>query len=229
MSHFDERMEWSLEMQRRYAIPVYKNYWALSDEQITEVDDAGTEETAAKKIDASGIDKIVEPSTGVRHIAQRFRTPERFGSGELVDPDFSLRVSSYTDRQTEYDKLLNAYRNGGNVPKIYTFGVAADVSKSQSRETGFKAFYFIDLHAFLKQFESGHIQPCSCYPNGDGSEALYFDIGDLREQGVIQDEISGGVLSSCWRDCDTASEFPNAPGVKTTGQLNLCDLDGGEA
>lgn len=222
-----DRMNWSLKMQERFAIPIYKNYWSISEAQITEVDAHAETEEAAQKIDASGIDKVVEPDTGVRHVAQRFRTlTER--DGQILEPDFSIRISSYTDQDTEYDKLLNAYRNGGNVPKIYTFGVGASVSKQDCLQSGFKDFYFLDLHRFLKLFDQSHIDPCGSYPNGDGSKALYFDIQQLRDTDIIRTEISGNVLASCWNGCNVSNDFPTAPGIKTTGQLNLFDFGGDE-
>jgi len=221
-------MNWALEMQKRFAIPIYKHYWALSDAQITEVDAHAETEEAAQKIDASGIDKVVEPETGVRHVAQRFRTLGEGEGGQILEPDFSVRVSTYSDQETEYDKLLNAHRNGGNVPKIYTFGVGASTSKQDCLRSGFKDFYFLDLHRFLELFDRGHIQACASHPNDDGSKGLYFDIEQLRDTDTIQAEISGSVLASCWNGSNATNGFPTAPGIKTTGQLNLCDFGGGE-
>lgn len=224
---FNDRMNWSLQMQKRFAIPVYKNYWSISESQITEVDAHAEDEQAAQKIDASGIDKMVEPDTGVRHLAQRFRTlSER--DGQIFDPDFSIRTSTYNDKETEYDKLLNAYRNGGNVPKIYTFGIGASVSKTDCLDSGFKDFYFLDLHRFLKLLDQAQIEACASYPNGDGSKALYFKIEELRDTEIVRTEISGNVLASCWNGRNVSNDFPTAPGIKTTGQLNLCDFGGGE-
>lgn len=222
-SGFDDRDKWALEMQSRYAVDIYCEYWAIPESDVTEVDQLRGDEVAAKLLDTQGgTDKVVTPSTGIRHIAQRFRTRDR----EFGDPDFSIRVSSYSDKDTEYDKIMNAFRNGGNVPQIYSFGIADGYTKSEGLENGFYSFHFIDFPRFLQLFDSGHIQPIACYANGDGSEALYFNIDDLRQKHAVTQTISGDVLESAWADRQTSDEFPTAPGVKTTGQVELFDFGG---
>lgn len=213
-----------MKMQERFAIPIYKEYWSLSDEEITEVDIHAETEHAALEMDMSGIDKIVKPLTGVRHIAQRFRTLSEIKGGRVVDPDFSIRTSTYGDEDTEYDKLMNAHRNGGQVPKVYTFGIGAAVSKSDCLESGFKDFYFLKLPRFLKLVDHGKVKACQSHPNGDGTKALYFEIQDLRDNRIIQNEISGSVLTSCWDGGDTSDDFPTAPGIKNTGQVKISDF-----
>lgn len=224
---FVGRKSWSLKMQKQFAIPIYKQYWCVSEGDITEVDSHAEDEIAAREIDASGIDKMIRPETGVRHIAQRFRTLSELEGGVIQEPDFSIRISTYSEQDTEYDKLLNSHRNGGQIPKIYTFGITAATTQHESLQTGFKEFYFFKLPRFLKLFDQGHITACAAYPNGDGSKALYFDIQDLRDNHIIQDSLSSSVLSSAWSDKGVSDDFPTAPGIKNTGQLNLCDFDGG--
>lgn len=224
---FDERDRWALKMQSKYALPIYRQYWAIENSDITEVDELGKRETAAKVIDADGgADKVVTPETGIRYVAQRFRTRSKNKDGHVFDPDFSIRTSTYSDSKTEYDKLLNAYRNGGNVPAIYTFGVGDGVTQAECLNKGFREFYFLKLPRFLRRVDGGHLTPVASYGNGDGSEALYYDLDDLRDQSVVQHSVSGGVLRSAWRDDTTSNGFPTAPGIKNTGQLNLCDFGG---
>jgi hypothetical protein len=43
---------------------------------------------------------------------------------------------------------------------------------------------------------------------------------------VVQDSISGDVLRSVWNDGTTSNEFPTAPGIKTTGQVELFGFGG---
>lgn len=226
--NLEGRKSWSLKMQERFAIDIYKAYWCISEEQITEVDAYAEHEEAAMAIDASGIDKVVEPATGVRHIAQRFRTLREFKNGKVIDPDFSIRISTYGGHETEYDKLLNAYRNNGNVPKIYTFGIGASVSKEDCLQSGFKDFYFLKLERFLKLLDSNKLQASSSRDNKDGSKGLYFHIQDLRDNYIIQDEISGSVLASCWNGDRPSDDFPTAPGIKNTGQVKISDFGGGD-
>jgi len=219
---FDDRDRWALKMQAEYAVPIYREYWAVGDDDITEVDKCGKTEDAARVFDTmGGTDKAITPSTGMRHVAQRFRTRTQSDDGYVYSTDFSIRTSSYTGADTEYDKLLNAYRNDGNVPAIYSFGVADAFNKPDALEAGFRDFYFLDLERFLKLVDNNQLEPVSCYPNGDGSEALYFSVDSLRDTGIIRDEIHGDVLSSAWRGVQTSNEFATAPGVKTTGQVDL--------
>jgi hypothetical protein len=219
---FDDRDGWALKMQAQYALPIYREYWAIGGDDITEVDELGKTETAAKVMDCDGgADKVVTPATGIRYVAQRFRTRSESDDGYLYDPDFSIRTATYSDQDTEYDKLLNAHRNGGNVPAIYTFGVGDGVSYGECLDKGFREFYFLNLPRFLKLVDAGHLTPVASYPNGDGSEALYYDVDDLHDHNVVQDSVSGDVLRSAWRDDTTSNEFPTAPGIKTTGQVEL--------
>ena len=219
---FEDRDEWALKMQAKYAVPIYREYWAVNNEQITEVDKCGKTEDAARVFDTmGGTDKAITPSTGMRHVAQRFRTRTQADDGYVYSTDFSIRTSSYTGADTEYDKLLNSYRNDGNVPAIYSFGVADGFDKQEALGSGFRDFYFLDLERFLKLVDNNQLEPVSCYPNGDGSEGLYFSVDSLRDNGIIRDEIHGDVLSSAWRNVQTSNEFPTAPGVKTTGQVDL--------
>jgi hypothetical protein len=221
---FDERDNWASEMQQRYAVPVYREYWNVSAEKVTEVDELGKTEAAARVLDADGgTDKVIRPSTGIRHVAQRFRKRSKNGT-QVYDPDFSIRTSTYTDADTEYDKMLNAWRNGGNVPAIYTFGVGDGTTREQCLQRGFRDFYFLDNHRFLKLVDDGYLQPVACYGNGDGSEGLYFAVSDLADAGVIRDTVTGQVLASAWREGQTSNKFPTAPGVKTTGQVDLFEF-----
>lgn len=224
---FDDRDRWALNMQRRFAMAVYQEYWNVGSEKITEVDELSKTETAAAMLDADGgTDKVVRPATGIRHVAQRFRKRNKDGS-TVYDPDFSIRTSTYSEAKTEYDKMLNAYRNGGNVPAIYAFGVGDGTSRKQCLRRGFSEFHFLDNQRFLKLVDAGHLQPIACYGNGDGSEALYYSIESLRDHGVIEDTVAGSVLKSAWEDHETSNNFPTAPGIKTTGQVDLLDFGGG--
>lgn len=221
-SGFDDRDDWALKMQAQYALPIYQEYWAIGNDKITEVDELGKTETAAKVMDADGgADKVVTPATGIRYVSQRFRTRSESENGYVYDTDFSIRTATYSDQDTEYDKLMNAHRNGGNVPAIYTFGIGDGFSRPECLDKGFREFYFLKLKRFLKMVDGGHLTAVASNPNGDGSKALYYSVDDLHDQNVVQDSVSGDVLRSAWRDSTTSNEFPTAPGIKATGQVEL--------
>ena len=220
-----DRDKWAIQMQTLYAIPVYAKYWSVDESEILEVDQCRETEKTAQILDSDGgTDKVVRPSTGIRHIAQRFRTrSEKYGN-----PDFSIRTSTYSDVDTEYDKLLNAHRNGGNVPAIYSFGIGAGVNKSECKQRGFAAIHFLDLPKFLQHVDNNQLSAIAQYEKDDGSEALYYSIDDLRRFGVINDSIQGDVLSSAWEDRQLSDDFPTAPGIDNTGQLDLMDFGGSQ-
>lgn len=219
------RDNWAIQMQTLYAIPVYAKYWRVDEAEILEVDQCRQTEKTAQILDSDGgTDKVVRPETGIRHIAQRFRTQdEKYGN-----PDFSIRTSTYSGVETEYDKLMNAYRNNGNIPAIYSFGIGAGVTQSECLQRGFAAVHFIDLPSFLNRVDNNDIEAIGRFRNGDGSEALYYNIDQLRRYGVINDSIHGDVLSSAWEDRALSDEFPTAPGIDNTGQLDLMDFGGGD-
>jgi len=220
----DDRDQWAIKMQAKYAIPVYAAYWRVNEEDILEVDQCRETEKTAQILDADGgTDKVVQPDTGIRHIAQRFRTQH-----EKWSTDFSIRTSTYSDADTEYDKLLNAHRNGGNVPAIYSFGVGAATTKAGCLDRGFSAIHFIDLPKFLNRVDNNDLEAVSKQSNKDGSAALYYTVDSLRRYGVINDSISGDILASAWLDSSVSDDFPTAPGIDSTGQLDLFEFGGGK-
>jgi hypothetical protein len=224
----DARDSWAMKMQQRYAVPVYHEYWDIDDTDIVEVDKRAEREKAARVFDTDGgTDKAVTPSTGMRHVAQRFRTRAQSDTGYVYETDFSIRSHTYSSQDTEYDKLMNAWRHDGNVPSIYTFGITNAFQRTDALESGFKDFYFIDLRGFLDAVDSGRLDAVSAHGNGDGSRALYFSVDSLREAGLIRDEIHDEVLKSAWHEQETSDDFPTAPGVGTDNQMDLNSFNSG--
>lgn len=181
---FEDRMGWSLDMQKRHAISIYKNHWDLK--RVIEVDELGDAGDAQMQaLDYSGIDKILITTNGYPiHIAQRFRQPYYDEELGWTDADFSLRVSSYQKDYVEYQKLLDAHTGAGSTPSVYGFGRTPQ-GRQPAREEGFKQFFLIDLPEFLRKHISGEIDVVEQAPNGDGSMGAYFDIDDLRDVGCL--------------------------------------------
>ncbi len=181
---FDDRMNWSIEMQQRHALDIYRRYWNV--EKVEEVDKQGDNgDEAMQRMDFSGIDKILYTESGYPvHIAQRFRTPYFDDAKGWTDADFSLRVKSYNDNHVEYQKLIDAYCNAGSIPSVYGFGRTVQGRQPALKE-GFREFYLIDLQAFLKAHLEGDIQKVAERPNGDGSMGAYFDLDELDHEGCI--------------------------------------------
>jgi len=194
---FEERFQWSIEMQELHAIPLYESYFnveaiievdkAGSAEEDTETEDDETEDSDQpfKMMDISGLDKIimVEPGYPV-HVAQRFRRPYHDDEEGWTEPDFSLRLKSYGEGASEYHKLRAAYQGYGNVPALYGFG-RAPYGRQVAKAQGFDEFYLIDLHRFLSQHLHGGLNALERAPNGDGSMGLYFDLDELWSRDCI--------------------------------------------
>lgn len=218
---FDDNWSWALKMQDRYAIDIYQHYWKVKRHEIVEIDALGEDEKGAKQLDYSGIDKHIGKRN--RHIAQRFRTNSR-----RFSRDFSLRLETADSDESEYDKLMSAYRNGGNYPAVYAFGIGAATTQPKCLDQGLSKFYFIDMDILLPAIDSGEVEAVGGGENDDGSRGLYYDTDDLWAVGCIQDSITGSDLRSCWNDADGAT-CPTAPCVPDDdGQTGLGDFGGGD-
>lgn len=181
---FDDRMDWSLDMQEKHALKIYNEHWDLSN--IIEVDklNRGGDEQM-QVLDFSGTDKILITERGFPiHVAQRFRQPYFDNESGWTDADFSLRVSGYEDSYVEYQKLLDAHNGRGTTPSVYGFGQTIQ-GREEARQDGFKRFYLIDLPKFLELHSNEKIEPIEKAPNGDGSMGIYFDLADLENSGCI--------------------------------------------
>lgn len=185
---FTDRFDWAIDMQKQHALDLYKSYWDA--DAIIEVDDEGQADTAMQHLDFSGLDKVIVQGTKTFHIAQRFRPMRSVSYSRVEEPDFSIRESTYGDKPTEYDKLVDNHQAGGWVPNVYGFGITP-YGRQVALDDGFEKFYLIDVRVFLDQHLAGEIEPVGNRPNGDGSRGLYFDIDDLADNGCIIDEISG--------------------------------------
>lgn len=189
---FKDRFQWSIEMQELHAIPLYKSYFDVED--IIEVDelgdadeDAGAEDPdrAFELMDISGLDKIIIVKPGYPvHVAQRFRQPYHDDKEGWTKPDFSLRLKSFDEGASEYDKLCEAHQRHGNVPAVYGFG-RAPYGRQVAKAQGFDEFYLIDLHRFLDQHLHGALDVMNRAPNGDGSVGVYFSLDELWSHDCI--------------------------------------------
>lgn len=174
-------------MQKHHALDLYRSYWDV--DEIVEVDDDGRSDVGMQRLDFSGLDKVIVTGSTTIHIAQRFRRMRSGKHGQLVQPDFSLRETTYNDETTEYDKLVEGFEGIGWTPNVYGFGITS-YGRQVAIDDGFELFYLIDVDKFLEMHLDGGIEPVGNGPNGDGSRGLYFDIDDLADNGCVIDEIS---------------------------------------
>lgn len=209
----DERFQWSLDMQNRHALDIYREFWDV--DEIIEVDKEGDEgDNAMQRLDFSGLDKYILTENDTQfQIAQRFRQPYYDDDAGWSDADFSLRIESYHDDHVEYDKLIENYQTrGASHPGVYGFG-RTESGRQVALENGFTEFYLIDVDSFLQAHLGGELNIIDEAPNGDGSCGVYFRIDDIREHGCLIAE---------WDFTSVSMEMPDSPG-------NICAwTDGGE-
>lgn len=136
--------------------------------------DVGDAERSLQLLDFAGLDRLVDVNGNrIVPIAQRYRPVD---GGH----DFSFRVTNGKGKDAEYDKCLNAFRNGGFYPSVYAFGIA------DADESSFVEFHLLDTRRLLMAIETGELQGDGPYDSPDGqTKALYYSIEDLREAGCI--------------------------------------------
>lgn len=179
---FRDRLDHSIQMQQQHAIDLYDRYF--NTKKIIEIDVLGQSDNDIRALDFSGIDKIVITDDGRNiHIAQRFRR-EYEKDGAWHTPDFSLRVDSYNDTVTEYEKLRKAHNGIGSMPDVYGFG-RMPYGRQPALQNGFDEFYLINLTKLATEHFDGTLKAEGPHPNGDGSRGLYFDLDDIRKHGCM--------------------------------------------
>jgi hypothetical protein len=179
---FEDRLDHSIQMQQEHAIDLYTDFFDVK--KIIEVDVLGQNNGDIKSLDFSGIDKIViTDDARTIHIAQRFRR-EYEQDGEWKAPDFSLRIDSYNDGVTEYEKLKKAHYGIGSMPDMYGFG-RMPFGRQPAIQEGFDEFYLINLKRLVAKHFDGGLEAEGPYPNGDGSRGLYFELSDIRKHNCM--------------------------------------------
>jgi len=182
---FRDRLDHSIKMQQQHAIDLYRRHFDV--DKIIEVDVLGQSNEDMQALDFSGIDKIIITGDGrTIHIAQRFRRDYEKG-GVWHTPDFSLRVDSYNDAITEYEKVKKAHYGIGSMPNVYGFG-RMPYGRQPALQDGFDEFYLINLQELAAEHFDGGLQAKGPYPNGDGSRGLYFELSDIQKHGCMIQE-----------------------------------------
>jgi hypothetical protein len=175
---------WAPDVQADYAVGLYKQFW---DEcEVIENDSLGKEEQVAQILDYGDVDKIIRIGGKQIHMAQRFRKPYRDkDTGELVDPDFTLRYSRpVSDHTIEYQRLMDAYTSrSAAYPRRYSFGRVYD-----DHERGLYELYILDTDELIKQIRNGSIREIGPIQNYQGQEFMAYNLSELRRRKVIVKE-----------------------------------------
>jgi len=211
---FDARREFAAEMHRRYLSDAMAAYWGVDGDAITAIH--GDSDGALSADKTGGIDAIVQTTGSAPvFVAQRVRTLRRY-SGTVYPPDFSLRVQTATGDDSEFVRLLNAYRTGRDLPSCYLFGIAAADSREDAKQRGLSALFWFDTAAMFEAIDTGQLKADE-HTSDTGEITRYFGVDDLREAGCIVAETRGLPLKSATDDDQRLRDaFPRVtPRVQT--------------
>lgn len=219
---FSDRFEFAAQMHRRYLSHCMAAYWAVDDDAITPMHG---DSDGAMAADMSGIDSIVSTNGGAPvFVAERVRTLRDRG-GELKRPDFSLRVETARGDDSEFRKLMNAFRTGASLPKCYLFGIAAADNCEDALERGLSVLYWLDTEQIFAAIDDGQLHG-SEFTTHSGEVTRYYEIEDLRNAGCVDAETSGLPLKSATDpERQVSVRFP---GVEARGQTVQTRVNGGE-
>jgi len=190
VSFSPKRHRWSIKVQDRYAIPIYKRIWPGALIEPIAKYAIGNDRWGRR--DFSGLDIIIALPQGTEiHLAQRFRSSD---SGD----DFSLRYKvpklGGGLQESEYFKFLTAYKEGHWYPTHYAFGNTKFSLKEDplkvNYEQGFSNFYVFKMGTLLRLISEGGLKYSGPYanptPDGklNGSSGVYFRLDDIPEEAV---------------------------------------------
>jgi hypothetical protein len=209
---FHQRKHWAMQMHERYTSDAMATYYDVGDDAVTPIDaDAdGDYQAGALAIDRDGgVDTIVSTGSGTVFVAERVR-PQRFYKGQLINPDFSLRVETATGSSAEYRRLLAGWRMNRDIPSVYVFGIGAAPNKDDCLSAGLQAMLWIDTATMLERIDGDDL-PSTRHKNPSGELTEYIDIADLRRTGCIIDEVWNDTLKSLFDDSVTLDPgFPRS-------------------
>jgi len=168
-------------------MPLYQEIWPGC--KIESVEKYAEESDKWKRRDFSGLDVIINLLGGNEiHLAQRFRSAD---SGD----DFSLRYmvpAPKGDRQeSEFFKLLKAYKEGYWRPDLYAFGKTKFGKRANldKKTDGFSFFYIFNVDPLLKAIIDEDLTYMGPNPNMDGSSGVYFTINDMPQETIFFERV----------------------------------------
>jgi hypothetical protein len=211
---FDDRRDWAATMHRDWLEPAMAAYWDVPAAAIQPMFSDSADAVTADA--AGGIDAIVQTRGAAPvFVAQRVRTMRKF-RGSCHRPDFSLREQTSTGDDSEFVRLLDAYRTGRDLPSVYLFGIGVATSRRACVNDGLAALFWIDTREMMASIDAGQLEGDS-HRSGTGERTRYYSVDDLRQCDCIVADASGRDLASVYRDnVPLEPGFPRAePGVQT--------------
>jgi len=182
-------------MHERYTSDAMATYYDVPADSVTPID-ADADQAGALAADRDGgVDTIVSTDSGTVFVAERVR-PQRFYKGQLINPDFSLRVETSTGSDAEYRRLLEGWRLNRDIPSVYVFGIGAAPDKDDCLSAGLQAMLWIDTATMLERIDGDDLPSARHKNRKTGELTEYIDIADLRRTGCIIDEVWNDTLKS---------------------------------
>jgi len=220
---FDDRRDWAAKMHQRWLEPAMAAYWDVDRNAIQPMFSDASDALTADR--AGGIDAIVQTSGAAPvFVAQRVRTLRQYRSS-IYRPDFSLRAQTSTGDDSEFVRLLDAYRTGRDLPSVYLFGIGAGTSRQSCLDDGLSALFWIDTRQLVASIDAGDIDG-ELHRSDTGERTLYYSVDDLRQHGCVRDDVAGAALQSVFEENRAADpDFPTAEGGVRTSRTTLQDFD----
>lgn len=165
----------SLEIQEKLAIPIYEKIWP--DCKIAEIDKLGVDCKLAKELDYSGLDKIIIYNRQRIIISQKFTSNNRYNNFGM-NHSYYFWDSKKLYETGEYFRLLEAIKNGYNIPDRYVFGII----NTKEVESGFKVLNMYDIRGIVQATDKGLIR-CKLPHLEYGSYwkfVIYWDLKDIE-------------------------------------------------
>lgn len=219
---FDSRRSWAAKMHQEWLAPAMAEYW---DVDVDDIQPMMGDSAGAKAADqAGGIDAIVRTvGSAPVFVAQRVRSLRQHRSN-IWRPDFSLREKTAGGDQAEYQRLIDAHRNGRDLPSTYLFGVGSSTSRPRCLKQGLDALFWIDTAELLDAIDARQIDS-DVHRSRTGELTRYYSVDELRQAGCIDGEASGKTLNSVYgADDDVDPDFPQAESGVQMAQPRLQDF-----
>lgn len=212
---FDGRKDWAAKMHRSWLEPAMSEYWGVDPDAVQPMT-AGSDGAMAADRDG-GIDAIVQTAGAAPvFVAERVRTLREY-DGRVYRPDFSLREETASGDDSEFVRLLDAYRTGRDLPSVYLFGIGTSTSRPGCLNDGLDALFWIDTRRLCAAIASGDLEAAR-HRSQTGELTRYYSVDDLRRYDCLRADVSGQALQSVYREQSAVDPgFPDAePGVQTT-------------
>lgn len=158
------RLEWSLEVYRYLAKPLFERIWPGVTLDLVE---GGGVSDRQRRMDFSGLDIIATLTDDTTyHLSQRYRS--------LVGNDYSFRYETAGKKgpvPAEYFKLKKAVEKGSYRPNYYAQGLtnipSVGTKPQEFKDAEFRQFHIFEIDGFFHAVKRGRVSLMGPFENKD--------------------------------------------------------------